>query len=74
MSILGPKVVNCWVFLSENISKSCHAEKIKLKSKVNFKKAVLTAPATLNTPVKLTLPDKIKLKLQQKCLECKQLI
>ena len=58
---------------SENICKNCHAENIKFKSEVNFKKAVLTAPAKLNAPVKFTSPDRIKLTLQQKRLECKQL-
>ena len=61
------------VLPSKNISKNCHAENIKFKCEVNFKKAVLTAPAKLNAPVKFTSPDRIKLTLQQKRLECKQL-
>ena len=61
------------VLPSENIYKYCHAENIKFKSQVNFKNAVLTAAAKLNAPVKLTSPDRIKLTLQQKRLECKQL-
>ena len=61
------------VLPSESICKNCHAENIKFKSEVNFKKAVLTAPAKLNAPVKFTSPDRIKLTLQQKRLECKQL-
>ena len=58
---------------SENVCKNCHAENIKFKSEVDFEKAVLTAPAKLNAPVKFTSPDRIKLTLQQKRLECKQL-
>ena len=58
---------------SENVCKNCHAENIKFKSEVNFKKAVLTAPAKLNAPVKFTSSDRIKLTFQQKRLECKQL-
>ena len=61
------------VLPSENICKNCHVENITFKSEVNFKKAVLTAPAKLNAPVKFTSPDTIKLTLQQKRLECKQL-
>ena len=61
------------VLPSENICKNCHVENITFKSEVNFKKAVLTAPAKLNAPVKFTSPDRIKLTLQQKRLECKQL-
>ena len=53
--------------------KNYHAENIKFKSEVNFKKAVWTAPSKLNALVKFTSPDKIKLTLQQKKLECKQL-
>ena len=47
--------------------------KTKIESKVNFKKAILTAPAKLNAPVKVTSRNRIKLTLQQKQLECKQL-
>ena len=61
------------VLLSENICKNYHAVNIKFKSEVNFKKAVLTAPAKLNAPVTFTSPDRIRLTLQQKTLECKQL-
>ena len=61
------------VLLSENICKNYHAENIKFKSEVSFKKAVLIAPAKLNAPVKFTSPDRIKLTLQQKTIECKQL-
>ena len=61
------------VLPSENICKNCRAENIKSKSEVNFKKVVLTAPAKLNAPVKFISPDRIKLTLQQKRLECKQL-
>ena len=61
------------VLPSENICKNCHAENIKSKSEVNFKKVVLTAPAKLNAPVKFTSPDRIKLTSHQKRLECKQL-
>ena len=61
------------VFPSEKVCKNCHVENITFKNEVNFKKAVLTAPAKLNAPVKFTSPDRIKLTLQQKRLECKQL-
>ena len=47
--------------------------KTKIESKVNFKKTILTAPAKLNAPVKVTSRNRIKLTLQQKRLECKQL-
>ena len=57
----------------ENICKNCHPENIKFETDFNFKKAVLTATANLNAPVKVTSPDRIKLKLQQKRFECKQL-
>ena len=68
-----PKSCKLLVLLSENICKNYHAENIKCKSEVNFKKAVLIAPAKLNAPVKFTSPERIKLTLQQKTIECKQL-
>ena len=61
------------VLPSENICKNCHAEKIKFKGEVDFKKSALTAPAKLNAPVNSASPDRIRLTLQKKRLECKQL-
>ena len=58
---------------SGNPCKSCHEENIKFNKEINYKKSVLTAPAKLNAPIKFTSPDRIKLTLQLKRLECKQL-
>ena len=64
---------NCsLLFISpENTCKIC--EKVKFKTEVNSKKASLAKPAHLNAPVKFTSPKRIKLTLQQKRLQCKQL-
>ena len=66
---------NCsLLFLStENTCKICEKENIKFKTEVNSKKASLAKPAHLNAPVKFTSPKRIKLTLQQKRLQCKQL-
>ena len=57
----------------DNPCESCHEENIKFNKEINYKKSVLTAPAKLNAPIKFTSPDRIKLTLQLKRLECKQL-
>ena len=66
---------NCILLLlsPENTSKICEQEKIKFKTELNCKKASLARPAHLNAPVKFTSPERIKLTLQQKRLQCKQL-
>ena len=58
---------------SDNPCTSFHEENIKFNKEISCKKSVLTAPAKLNVPVKFTYPDRIKLTLQHKLLECKQL-
>ena len=58
---------------SDNPCKSCHEENVKFNKEINYKKSVLMAPAKLNALINFTSPDRIKLTLQQKCLECKQL-
>ena len=58
---------------SDNPCKSCHLENIKLNKEINYKKSVLTVPVKLNAPMKFTSPYRIKLTLQHKGLECKQL-
>ena len=65
---------SCALLLSsDNPCKSCHEENIKFNKEINYKKSLSTAPATLNAPIKFTSPDRIKLTLQHKLLECKQL-
>ena len=65
---------SCALLLSsDNPCTSCHEENIKFNKEISCKKSVLTAPAKLNVPVKFTYPDRIKLTLQHKVLECKQL-
>ena len=72
MNILDKK--SCALLLSsDNPCKSCHEENIKFNKEINYKKSVLTAPAKLNAPIKFASPDRIKLTLQHKRLECKQL-
>ena len=58
---------------SDNPCKSCHEENIKFNKEISYKKSVLTTPAKLNAPIKFTPPNRIKLTLQHKRLECKQL-
>ena len=64
-----------WALLlySYNLCKSCREKNIKFNKEINNKKSALTAPARLNAPIKFTSPDRIKLTLQHKRLECKQL-
>ena len=57
----------------ENNCKICDKENIKFKTEVNSRKVFLAKPAQLNAPVKFTSPERIKLTLQQKRLQCKQL-
>ena len=65
---------SCALLLSsDNPCKSCHEENIKFNKEINYKKSVLTATAKLNASIKFTSPDRIKLTLQHKRLECKQL-
>ena len=65
---------SCALLLSsDNPCKSCHKDNIKFNKEINYEKSVLTAPAKLNAPIKFTSPDRIKLTLQHKRLECKQL-
>ena len=58
---------------SDNPCKSCHEQNIKFNKQINYKKSVLTTPAKLNASTKFTSPDRVKLTLQHKRLECKQL-
>ena len=58
---------------SDNPCKSCHEQNIKFNKQINYKKSVLTTPAKLNASIKFTSPDRVKLTLQHKRLECKQL-
>ena len=65
---------NCSLLWSpENNCKICDKESIKFKIEVNSKKASLAKPGHVNAPVKFTSPESIKLTLQQKTLQCKQL-
>ena len=65
---------SCALFLSsDNPCKGSHEENIKFSKEINYKKPVLTTPAKLNAPIKFASSDRIKLTLQHKRLECKQL-
>ena len=67
---------NCGLLLlsPENNCKIFDEANIKFKTEVNFKKAFLEKPAHLNAPVEFTSPEIIKLTLQQRRLQCKQLV
>ena len=67
---------NCGLLLlsPENTCKIFDEANIKFKTEVNFKKAFLEKPAHLNSLVEFTSPEIIKLTLQQRRLQCKQLV
>ena len=72
MNILGQSLVH-YFCLQKFLVKVLMKKTSNLTKKINYKKPVLTTPVKLNAAIKFTFSDMIKLTLQHKRLECKQL-